>query len=92
LIRLYRFKKEYFRHGILSGCFFSEEDLLANESYSYTISFSDCLGKHSEINLEWRKVLEEIHLPQEVLVELHKVMGDTISGYNLTHYLEEYYD
>lgn len=68
--------------------FFSNEDLLANTSYRDSIWFSDVLGKHSEIDLEWRKVIEEIQLPQDVLACLHNACGDTVSGINLTHHLD----
>jgi len=86
---LWRFNFGCGRMGSLKGLFVATEkeveDAIGQEAY-----FGEVLGKHSEIygTIE-RDEIVKVELDSKTVEKVSKILGDTWSGYNPLHYVEE---
>lgn len=76
-------------YGDVEGLFVATEeevvDLIGKEVY-----FGEINGKHSEIYGEIEEgEIEKVGLDPETVAKVSAVLGDTWSGYNPLHYVEE---
>jgi hypothetical protein len=84
MLGLYKFEYNVSRFGTLSGLFIvSKEDLdRANEIYP-TIGFSECLGKHSEFDVDWFEHVTLVSEDEELIDKLLKTFqSTTLIGYD----------
>ena len=86
---LWRFNWDCGRQGSLDGLFVAtEEDI--KSIIGKNIYFGEVLGKHSEIVGEVEDGdFEKIKLSPNTVIEVESVLGDTWSGYNPFHYLDD---
>lgn len=93
MLKLYKFHKNYYRHGELEGLFIEESDLVDKLiELEVDVTYYDILGKHSEVTIKFDKDTFAVLLDDPKVVDiLVEHIGYSLSGINpIDKYTDKY--
>jgi len=85
---LWKFDADCGRQGNLEGLFVATKQEIKDTVGKYAY-FGEVLGKHSEVcgNIEKKEIIK-VDLDSETVEKVSKILGETWSGFNPTHYIQ----